>query len=142
MSIGLRTAVGITILQLLVTSGECFLHPLECKVTPLNGFLKRVCTHQFSKTNYVDGLTLFQCHNSKDYYYALKSDRWTFNTTCPHDPYHYEMCGYLPGAVGSVTSQMDGLCGVAACKAGPRAFFPRAIMDICNPASVFGDECS
>eukprot|EP00116_Pleurobrachia_bachei_P001159 sb/3461421/ len=146
MSIGLRTAVGITILQLLATLGEGFLHPLECKITPLNGFLKRVCTHQFSNTPHLDGLALFQCHNSADYYYALKSDtnRWIFNVTCPYDPLHYEMCGYLPGQLGAVvTPEENGLCGVAACKAGPRSFFARSIQDICNPTSALGgDECT
>ena len=136
MFTGFRTALTIL---LVIAAGECFLNPIECKVAPINGFLKSVCTHQLSNLVDLSNMALFQCHNSKDYYFALKSERWSFNATCPRDPLHYEMCGYLNGVEMTSLNPQEGLCGVGVCQTGSY-YYPRAMLDICRQTRA-PDQC-
>eukprot|EP00116_Pleurobrachia_bachei_P001251 sb/3461513/ len=110
------------------------------------GFLKRICTHHLSAFLSHEYTKLFQCHNSNNYYYAMAvgdGARWSFNATCPQDPQHYEMCGYLPGVDMTSLLPQEGLCGVGVCPTGvisTSTFYPRAMRDICNPESR-DDQC-
>ena len=68
--------------------------PLErCIIKEVNGFLKRTCGEPS------DVLKTFKCAFSDEYYYVLPKilfmDAPSINSTCPNDPYGYQVCTYF-----------------------------------------------
>ncbi|KAL5261946.1 hypothetical protein ACHWQZ_G007599 [Mnemiopsis leidyi] len=115
--LGTQRVTGWDMLGVEVISGKC-------KVEEVNGFLKKRC-HSGSDIDNSDSLSVYQCINSEEYYYAFpplniggRTNEPILNATCSEDTYGYQVCGMAVTTSTIKFSTSWSICGHLYCHRG------------------------